>query len=273
MNLILPKDYMNNLATTTNSNLMPLTNERKKTPAPGVVNDQEQIEGIDRAGWFESDSIEKGFDATIGSINNFNPDKVVSDSVASEIFGGSDQWVSIKPLDVANKAATAVSTTANLVGNAASAGKDAGIDLFNQIIGKDQTPETQKPLTPEEQKKEEELAEYNAKRQAEDDINAQITSIRNKIDAAAQLAVTRENISDLTGIQKWLEGMVDEKTGEVRTDLKTSAEQKSKELREKQLQATEPLKSPSKHGAEGPGMSMDDNKSGETHTTAQTATG
>lgn len=267
MNLILPKDYMNNLTTTTNNKTAPLTNERK--PAP-VLDTPENIEGVDRAGWFDENPIEKGFDATTGSINNFNPDKVVSDSVVSEIFGGSDQWISIKPLDIANKAATTISNTAGVIGKVASAGKDAFADLLDQVTV---TPESQTPPDPKKQEELKEQAEYMENRQQGEDTEAKILAIHRQIEQMAQLEEKRENIARLAGMNESFE-LVISGSGKIRTDLEPIIERKSEELRrtkEQQVQAS--LDSPAKHGSRGPKMSMDDNKSGETHATAQTATG
>lgn len=244
---------MSNTSTTQNSlNTLPLTNERKNTIAP-VLDNPENIEGIDRAGWFDEDPIVKGFDATVGSIN-FNDDKVVSPSVVSEIFSGSDQWISIKATDIANKTAAVASKTVNVVGDIASAGKDAGVDLFNQIIGKNEAPET--PSDPKKQEEEnKKIIENQYVTQTQQDIADTISSIQKFLANEAQITPLKQEVSKLTGLPEWLTDIVSA-NGEIRTDLIDDVDKAKKAILESQKTSTQVLSSASKTGGQGANLNQ-----------------
>lgn len=261
--------------------------ERIKTAAQkAVINPDEQIEGIDSVGYFENPTIKEPIINCINApcilIDNFNPDKVVPLSVVSNLFGGSDQWISITP--ALNSVASAASKAVNLAGNLASDSKDAGLDLFNQVIGKTETSqdfqkasdgEDDSKLNHDAVAKKQEAEEYSVIKQQEESIDAEILNIRRDLDIKAKIAPLQEEVADLMGLQAMLSGKSSlvKENGEIRVDLQASVAQKRKEILESRHAGKSIISSPAKHGAEGPRLSNDDNKSVETHATAQTAIG
>lgn len=247
--------------------------ERKKVSTPILDTPENSLEE-QRIGWFDQDEFQ-GFDATTGSIN-FDSDKAIQPSVVSEMFEGSDEWISIKPSNIAEKVVNTTSTAINIIGSTAVDTKNAVFDLGKEIF-KTSAPENnldkkENPKIAEEQKS---LKEYSAGEQQKETVEAEITSIRRKLDNLAQVAPRQQEIADLTGLQALLSGksqLVNE-AGEVRIDLQESVAQKREEIIQAQQAKQKPLTSTSKKGGQGQILSNDDNRSGETHQTAQTATG
>lgn len=250
---------MTTLTTTNNPGSQPL--ERKKAPAPVLDTPENSIEEK-RVGWFDQSEfqeykIETSGMSGVGSIS-FDTDKVVQPSIISEMFDGSNKWISIKPSNVAEKAVNIASTAINVTKDLASASIDAGSDLiFNQMLGKaekqSETPQDPSKLDPTVAKKQEEAQEYSANEQQKGDIEAEILNIRRKLENMTQLAPRKQEIADLTGLQAMLSGkssLVNE-SGEVRKDLEAPIAQKRREILEAQQARENPITSASKQGGQG----------------------
>lgn len=248
---------MNNLSTN-KTNTSPL--ERKNTPAP-VLENPENIEAKDSAFWFENNLAEKqpkglsatGFMDLLSSTAELKVDTssiVDENPVAQSSILKPGEWTSFSK--TAEKVTNIASKTVNIIGNVASVGKDAGLDLVNQVFGTNQTPEAQTFSDPKKQEEENnKIIENQFVTQKQEEIEVAVLTIHKTLEALAQQKSIRENISNLTGLQMWLEGMITE-TGEVRVDLQASTESKAKELQNKRNQAISgSIKGTSKQGGQG----------------------
>lgn len=272
---------MNTSDTANKTSLKPL--ERMKTPVPVLDTPENSIEEK-RIGWFDQNEF-RGFDATVGSID-FNPDKVVPSPVVSEMFGGNNEWISFTPSNVAEKIVNTASTAVNVAGNLASAGIDAGSDLFKQITG---TPEqTEVPqnfqkafekddvskLDPTVVKEQEEAQEYSVIKQAEEVIAKAQADYRGEKMFEEAVKPKISEITDLANLQGSYKDVLDDK-GEIRTDLQASVAQRREAILKAQQTKQEPLVSTSKQGGQGLNSKqlLNDNLSNETKSTAQQAVG
>ncbi|MDD2823238.1 MAG: hypothetical protein PHQ59_04140 [Candidatus Daviesbacteria bacterium] len=269
---------MQDTSTTSNkTNNSPFTQERKKTSAR-VVNREESLDGqIDSIGFFNEKPEPRGFNAT-GSIDlsstaeyKVNPLTIINEGpvTQSNIFKVPGEFV-----EFADKTVNIGSKIAGVVGSAAVEGFDAGKDLLNQVIGIDNTPESKKPVDPQKQEEEtKKKIENEFTTQAQEDTEARIQAIRQKLEAMAQLEAKRQQTAELAGLQASFQDVL-AGNGEVRTDLETPIENKARELQKKRTMAANgPIRGASKKGGQGVGISNDDNKSSETRSTAQTAVG
>lgn len=255
-----------------NTSSQPL--ERKKTPAPVLDTPENSIEEK-RVGWFDQDEF-RGFDATTGSIN-FDSDKIVQPpivSVVSEMFGGNDKWISIKPSNIAEKVVNTASTAINVTKDLASTSIDAGSDLLNQITGKTEVPQNEDPskIDPMAAKKQEEEKEYSVIREAEKVIaKAQADYRGEKLFEEAVHSKSSE-IAKLANLQGNYRDVLDAK-GDVRKDLENPVAQARKRILAAQQSEQNPLASTSKKGGQG---NLEANKANETsggNTNAQNAVG
>lgn len=273
---------MNTLVTTQKPGPQPL--ERKNSPAPRpVINPLEQIGGIDRIGFPEDDEAKiKTFDANSGGEIIFNLLKISNTAETS-----SETVVSSAITDVfKNGGYVALETVQTGIGAMGGMAKDTGgafWDLAKIATGKDGTEVSQSiqqavegrdasKLNPtkvaEEQKKKEVMiaAENsntvieNATRQASQQ------EYEEMIKMALRLGVNVENLADKLNAPHLRKADLLRIYYLALGDSLQVAEQKV-------AAKVSDLPSPAKHGAEGPRLSNDDNKSVETHATAQTATG
>ncbi len=249
------------------SGTLPL--ERKGSPAQNPVDKSvEQIEGIDRKGFFDENPVEKVFDANDGGRLIFNqtkievnPDRIVTPEFQSTIFKDGGYVI----LGAAQKGAGAIREIVN----------EAPVAMFDlvktDLMFKAPTEEQKPNKSPEEIQT---IQEGQFVHQQQEDTEAKILRLRRELDDKARTEPLRKEVSDATGIQPWLADIVNEK-GEVRTDLVAPVEQTRREaVRRFAATAKGMIANPAKHGAKGPGMINEDNKSGERQGfTAQTATG
>lgn len=265
---------MSNIPTGTNSSPnQPLPKEGKAISAP-ILNNQENLEGVDRAGWFDEEALKENvFDANSGGQIVFNLPKLdafpVSQPSQDTLSTASDLFK-----EGAFVTLGAAKTGAGVLGNIFKETFDAVADVVKTDVAFETPKNEQKDpeKEAEEQKKKIEAQYQNNVMQQTDD---EITSIRNKLEMQARMTPAKDEIADLTGLQAMLSGknsLISE-SGEVRVDLQTAVAQKRKEIMDTQQGKTNQLASPAKRGSKGPGMSLEDNKSAETHSTAQTAVG
>lgn len=251
---------------TNNTSSQPL--ERKKVPAPVLDTPENSIEEK-RVGWFDQDEfkeykVETSGMSGIGSIN-FDSDKVVQPSVISEMFKGNDNWISIKPSNVAEKVVNTASTAINVTKDLASASLDAGSDLFNQITGRTEVPQSEDPskIDPTVAKKQEEAKEYSVIKEAEEVIAKEQADYRGKELFEKAVMSKKAEIAELANLQGNYKDVLD-KNGDVRKDLETSVAQARKKIMEDQQAKQEPLVSSAKVGGQGRLEEKKVNKANET---------
>lgn len=262
---------------TTNPSSQPL--ERKKTPAPVLpdleYSDKEGPLGFYNPNEFQEYKVKTSGMSGTGSIN-FDTDKVVQPSVVSEMFDVSDKWISIKPSNVAEQVVNTASTVINVTGDLASASIDAGSDLFNQITGKAEKTEVPKnfqkafegndpsKLDPTVPKKQEQQDVIRARENANTVIEnatrqASQQEYEEMIKMALRLGVNVENLADKLDAPHLRKSDLLKTYYLALGDSLQIAEQKAAARTRVNV-----LASPVKHGAEGPGMVMEDNRQNET---------
>ncbi len=288
---------MSNTSTIQNSlNPLPLTNERKNI-AP-VLDTPENFERIDRAGFFDENPVEFDKNPTEGIFNANSGDQIIFNPLKTEVPQAyqkafEDESPSrLNPVmselfkDGVSVTFGAVQKGISAVGDILKDSGDAFLDLGKTIVGTDVPQAYQKSfegedlskLDPSEAaKKQEEAqkqAEYLEKRQQEEGIEAQISSVRQKIAVLEQQQPIRQEVSKLTGIPEWAPDLVG-LDGEIRIDLQPQVEQKKRQQRQAMIEGqNSTIAPPVHHGAEGPGMSMRAVDDGEKHgSTSGTAVG
>ncbi|MFA5933277.1 MAG: hypothetical protein WCV81_03390 [Microgenomates group bacterium] len=278
---------MSNISTTTNSlSTLPPTNERKNNIAP-VLDSPENIEGIDRVGFFNEETpSERAFDANSGGTILFNLPKLENYPVAErteipqafqKAFENDDESKTIAVSDLFKEggyvALGAAKSGAGAITNIFKDTLGAVVDVVKNDIAFE-TPKEQKQDPEKQAEEQKKVIETQYQNQVMQTTEDEITSLRNKLENEARLAPLKHEIGDLVHLQDMLSGKssIVKDNGEIRTDLQDDVARARQEIMKTQQGGSNGLPSVGKRGM-GPKMSLDDNKSGETHSTAQTAVG